>query len=379
MMNQYFSIKRLNAIIIKEFIQMVRDGLTLGMIIGIPLIQLILFGYAINSNPKNLPTMLISGDHSTYTRSYVEGLKNTNYFKFINDNANEEQADQAMKAGKTQFIINIPAKFSYNLIRGLRPELLLTVDGSESMAAANAITAANALSQQILTPELQGALSYLKPSLTPFNLIIHAKYNPELITQYNIVPGLLGVVLTMTMVIITALAITRERERGTMEFLLATPLRPLEVMLGKVIPYIIVGYIQVLLILLASFYMFHVPIEGSVLLLCLIALPFIFANLAIGVTFSTIAENQLQATQMSFFFFLPSILLSGFMFPFYGMPTWAQYIGGILPLTYFLRIVRGIMLKGNGFMATWPNIWPILVFMVIALIIGMLRYRQTLD
>lgn len=378
-MKTFFSLHRLKAIIIKEFIQMLRDRLTLSMIIAIPAIQLILFGYAINSNPKNLPTMLISNDNSSFTRTFLEGIKNTNYFKFINVNATEDQAKKAMEIGNTQFIINIPTNFSYDLIRGEHPNLLLTVDGSESMAAANAITAANALSGQVFNRELQGSLSYLKASMPPYNLMIHVKYNPELTTQYNIVPGLLGVVLTMIMVMITAQSITRERERGTMEFLLATPAKPIEVMLGKVIPYIIVGYIEVLLILLASSVLFQVPIQGSVLLLCLSAFPFILANLAMGITFSTIADNQLQATQMSFFFFLPSILLSGFMFPFYGMPTWAQWVGSILPLTHFLRIVRGIMLKGNTFITTWPNIWPILIFMVVALIIGIFRYRQTLD
>ena len=378
-MNTTFSIHRLWAIIIKEFIQMLRDRLTLAMIIAIPALQLVLFGYAINSNPKNLPTMVVSNDHSAFTRTFLQGIKNTNYFKFINTNATEDQAKKAMEIGNTQFVINIPTNFTYDLIRGQHPNLLMTVDGSESMAAANAITAANALTNQVFTRNLQGALSYLQESVPPFNLIIHVKYNPELTTQYNIVPGLLGVVLTMIMVMITAQSITKERERGTMEFLLATPARPIEVMMGKVIPYIIVGYIEVLLILFTSSFLFHVPIVGSILLLCFAAFPFILASLAVGITFSTIADNQLQATQMSFFFFLPSILLSGFMFPFFGMPTWAQWVGRMLPLTYFLRIVRGIMLKGNTFVTTWPNIWPILIFMTIALTIGVFRYRQTLD
>ncbi len=378
-MDTTFSIHRLWAIIIKEFIQMLRDRLTLAMIIAIPALQLVLFGYAINSNPKNLPTMVVSNDHSAFTRTFLQGIKNTNYFKFINTNATEDQAKKAMEIGNTQFVINIPTNFTYDLIRGQHPNLLMTVDGSESMAAANAITAANALTNQVFTRNLQGALSYLQESVPPFNLIIHVKYNPELTTQYNIVPGLLGVVLTMIMVMITAQSITKERERGTMEFLLATHARPIEVMMGKVIPYIIVGYIEVLLILFTSSFLFHVPIVGSILLLCFAAFPFILASLAVGITFSTIADNQLQATQMSFFFFLPSILLSGFMFPFFGMPTWAQWVGRMLPLTYFLRIVRGIMLKGNTFVTTWPNIWPILIFMTIALTIGVFRYRQTLD
>jgi len=375
-----FSIHRLFAIIVKEFIQMLRDRITFTvMIIGIPLLQLILFGYAINSNPKNLPTMAIDADQTNFTRQFLRGMSNTDYFKLTDSNTTEAKALHSMRVSKTQFVINIPQNFTYQLIRGERPNVLLTVDATDSMAAANAITAAKLLTSQVFNEQLQGPLSYLKPKPEPFNLIIHAEYNPELISQYTIVPGLLGIVLTMTLMIITAMAITGEFERGTMEFLLATPVRGLEVMLGKVIPYIIVGYVQLIFILVLAGYLFQVPIKGSILLLLIASLPFIFANLAIGITFSTIARNQLQATQMSFLFFLPSILLSGFMFPFHGMPAWAQWIGNVLPLTYYLRIVRGILLKGNGLADTWPNIWPIIVFMVVALMISMLRYRKTLD
>jgi ABC-2 type transport system permease protein len=378
-MNTLFSLRRLNSVIAKEFIQMRRDKITLSMIVMIPLIQLILFGYAINSNPKNLPTAILNADQSQLSRTFLHAVKNTNYFDFISKIHTEKQADNSMSTGDIQFILNIPPGFSRDLIRGQKPNILLTVDATESMAAANAITAINTLTNSVFTQDLKGSLNYLQSASPPFNLTVHAKYNPEFITQYSIVPGLMGVILTMTMVIITSLAITREYERGTMENLLATPVRPIEVMLGKVIPYIIVGYIQATLIMLASYYIFHVPIAGNILLLFIATLPFIAANLSVGITFSTFARNQMQATQLSFFFFLPSILLSGFMFPFYGMPTWAQYIGSILPLTYFLRIARGIMIKGNDFMTTWPNIWPILIFMIIALIIGIKRYKQTLD
>jgi len=375
----FFSPQRLWAIIVKEFIQMKRDRITLGMLVIIPLMQLILFGYAINSNPKHLPTIVLNADHSYLSRTFLQGIRNTDYFNLMNSSVSEKEANHLMKIGKALFIINIPGGFSHDLIRGEHPTILITADATESMAAANAITAVNVLSGIVFDRDFAGSLAYLKTQPPSFNLQVHAKYNPEFITQYNIVPGLMGVVLTMTMVIITALAITREYERGTMENLLATPVRPIEVMLGKLIPYIIVGYVQALLIIAAAFYMFHVPINGSLILLFLAALPFIAANLSIGVTFSTFAENQLQATQLSFFFFLPSILLSGFMFPFFGMPKWAQYIGSILPLTYFLRITRGIMLKGNDFANTWPNIWPIIIFMVVALYVGAKRYRQTLD
>jgi ABC-2 type transport system permease protein len=378
-MNIVFSPIRLWAVIVKEFIQMRRDRVTLGMLIMIPIMQLILFGYAINSNPKHLPTVVLDADHTYLSRSFLQGVRNTKYFKLLDITQDPKRADYLMNIGKILFIIKIPPGFSHDMIRGEKPNILLTADATESMAAANAFSAINLLSGQVFDRDLDGALKYLQQSQMPYNLTIHAKYNPELITQYNIVPGLMGVVLTMTMVIITALAITREYERGTMENLLATPVRPIEVMLGKLIPYIIIGYVQAMLIITAAFYMFHVPINGNLILLFLAAFPFIAANLSIGVTFSTLAENQLQATEMSFFFFLPSILLSGFMFPFFGMPKWAQYIGDILPLTYFLRIVRGILLKGNNFANTWPNIWPIMIFMVVALIIGAKRYRQTLD
>lgn len=377
--SRFFSFQRLWAVITKEFIQIKRDRVTFAIIIGIPLMQLILFGYAINSNPKHLPTIAIDADNSYFSRAFLQGLKNTAYFDFDSHPYTEAQADHEMRTSNTMFIINIPSYFSHDLIRGLRPDILLTADATEAMAAANSIAAANTIASQVFNRDLTGELSSLKNTPPPFQLRIHARYNPELISQFNIVPGLLGVVLTMTMVVITALAITRERERGTMEFLLATPVRPLEVILGKVVPYIIVGYIQVTLILMLSIFLFHIPAQGSIWLLFFSALPFIFANLAVGIMFSTLASNQLQATQSSFFYFLPSILLSGFMFPFFGMPKWAQMIGRILPLTYFLRITRGILLKGNTLTTTWPNIWPIMVFMVIVLMIGVSYYHRTLD
>lgn len=379
MMKNCFSCYRLKALMIKEFIQMKRDRLTFAMIVGIPLLQLILFGYAINSNPKNLPTVLVTADHSVFTRTFIQAVRNTDYFRLIKKPISEKEADRLLSIGKTQFVFTIPPHFTADLVRGNQPEILLTVDATDAMAASNAMAAANQLAYHVFDHDFKGNLSYLQDSTSPFNLVVHAKYNPELITQYNIVPGLMGVVLTMTMVIITALAITRERERGTMESLLATPARPLEVMIGKIFPYIIVGYMQVVLILVVAYFLFHIPIMGHLLLLFIMVLPFIIANLSVGITFSAIADTQLQSVQMAIFFFLPSILLSGFMFPFYGMPMWAQWIGNILPLTYFLRIVRGIILKGNGLLEIWPSVWPIIIFMSIALVIGFMRYRRTLD
>lgn len=375
----FFSWKRFLGIFYKEFIQIRRDRITLAMMIGLPLMQLILFGYAINTNPRHLPTAVVTGDHSAFTRQYINGLVNTKYFEITHYPETIEEAEDLMAQGKILFIIKIPPDFTRRLIRNLRPQLLLEADATDSVAIANAMAAVPVMTQAIFDPIIKGNLQYLKFPETPIDLVVHQRYNPEQITAYNIVPGLLGVVLTLTMVIITSMAMTRERERGTMENLLATPVKPLEVMIGKLIPYVLVGYVQVTLILLAARFLFHVPFEGSVILLVLCLLPFIAANLSVGLMFSSVADNQLQASQYAIFFFLPSILLSGFMFPFYGMPLWAEYVGSLLPLTYFLRIVRGIMLKGNTFIQIFPNLWPIFVFIVIALVIGVTRYRRTLD
>lgn len=374
-----FSWMRLIAIVRKEFIQMRRDRLTFGMIVAIPLMQLILFGYAINTNPKHLPTAVVTANHSEFTRAFIAGLENTKYFRVTAYPKTEKQATQMLAEGKVSFVVNIPPNFTERLIRHQRPQILVEADGSDPVAASSALAAIPILGQSVFNDLLSGSLHYLKTDPLPVDYIMHAKYNPEQITQYNIVPGLLGVVLTMTMVLITSLAITRERERGTMESLLATPVRPIEVTVGKIMPYVLVGYIQAILILLFAHFLFQVPMQGSVITLLLATLPFIAASLSVGVTFSSIAKNQLQAVQMAFFFFLPSILLSGFMFPFKGMPIWAQYLGQILPLTHFLRVVRGIMLKGNGWLQIWPDLWPILLFMLIVLTIGLKRYRQTLD
>ncbi len=375
----FFSWSRFVAIMMKEFIQMRRDKLTFAMMIGIPIMQLILFGYAINTNPKYLPSAIFAQDHSPYTRAFIQGLTNTEYFRIDYNIQNEQQAQQMLARGDVLFVFSIPTDFTYRLIRNEHPNVLVEADATDPIATGSALAAVQAMAETVLQQTIKGSVNYLNNPPNTWNVIIHAKYNPESIAQYNIVPGLLGVVLTMTMVVITSLAITRERERGTMENLLATPVQPLEVMCGKIIPYIMVGYIQVSIILLAAHTLFAVPIEGNLVLLLLSALPFIAANLSVGLTFSSIAKNQLQAMQMAFFFFLPSILLSGFMFPFRGMPQWAQYLGQILPLTHFVRIVRGILLKGNGIADIWPELWPLIVFMIVVLMIGLRRYRRTLD
>ena len=356
-----------------------RDRLTFGMIIGIPVVQLMLFGYAINGDPKHLPTAVLLADTSQQGRSLLSALKNSDYFRFVREVRTELEAESALARGEVQFVVTIPENFSRNLLRGEKPTILVEADATDPSATGNAIASLRTLLDSGLKHDLKGPLAFLAGSDGPINVRVHARYNPEGISQYNIVPGLMGVVLTMTMVMITGLAITRERERGTMENLLSMPTRPLEVLLGKIIPYIFVGYIQVGLILTAARFLFHVPMAGSIPLLLLSASVFIAANLAMGITFSTLAKNQLQAVQMTFFFFLPSLLLSGFMFPFRGMPEWAQVIGEVLPLTHFLRIVRGILLKGNGFFEVILQLWQIMLFAVVVLTVGVKRYRRTLD
>ena len=374
-----FAFHRLFAIVSKEFIQMRRDRVTFGMMVGIPLMQLMLFGFAINSDPRHLPTAIRPADESPFARTLVTALPHSEYFHIVRITNSEAETQRLLQLGDAQFVINIPVDFSRDLLRGERPALLVEADATDPAAVGPAVAALRVVVDNALNRDLKGPLAELQAKPGPVELRLHAHYNPENITQYNVVPGLMGVVLTMTMVVITALAITRERERGTMENLLATPVRPFEVMLGKIIPYIVVGYIQLSLILLAARFIFDVPLVGNIPLLYLVAFLFIAANLAMGITFSTLARNQLQAVQMAFFFFLPSILLSGFMFPFRGMPEWAQWLGSCLPLTHFLRIVRGILLKGNGLFEIAPELWPLLLFLAIAMTIGVKRYRQTLD
>lgn len=374
-----FGLSRFWAIVVKEFIQMRRDRVTFGMMIGVPLIQLVLFGFAINADPKHLPTAVLMADYGAQGRTLLQAIRNSRYFEFVREVKTEQEAEEVLARGEAQFVINIPPNFSRDVLRGERPAILVEADATDPAATSNAIGSLRVLVTTALQQDLRGALAYMARGDEPIELRVHARYNPEAITQYNIVPGLMGVVLTMTMVMITGLAITRERERGTMENLLSMPTRPFEVMIGKVLPYILVGYIQVILILLAAHFLFGVPVTGNIPMLFVSALVFIVANLAMGITFSTLAQNQLQAMQLSFFFFLPSLLLSGFMFPFRGMPQWAQSIGEMLPLTHFLRIVRGIMLKGNGLEEVVLQLWQIALFALVVLMIGVKRYRQTLD
>jgi ABC-2 type transport system permease protein len=374
-----FSFSRWLGIVGKEFIQLKRDRLTFGMIVGIPVVQLVLFGFAINSDPKRLPTALLIADRSEFSRSILAGLQNSSYFDFIGEAKDEDDADRMLAVGKAQFVVSIPADFSRRLVRGERPAMLIEADATDPTATGNALSAVNQLAQTVLSHDLTGSLSPLAGTPSAFSVIVHPRYNPEAITQYNIVPGLMGVILTMTMVMMTGLAITRERERGTMENLLATPATVLEVMTGKIVPYILIGLLQVTIVLVLARVLFSVPIQGSITVLYLSVLLFIAANLMLGLTISSVAGNQLQAMQMTFFFFLPSMLLSGFMFPFRGMPGWAQLIGEALPLTHFLRIVRGVLLKANGWPEIWPEAWPIALFGLVIMAIGLRTFRSTLD
>jgi ABC-2 type transport system permease protein len=374
-----FSWHRMLAVFIKEFQQMMRDRLTFGMAVGIPILQLILFGYAINTDPKGLPTAVVSTDNSALSRSFIAALQNTGYFRIDHTGTSEREAEAMIEDGKVQFMVVISPHFSQDLIRGQRPAVLISVDATDPSASGNAIAALTAVAGQALRYDLTGPLKSLQPAPAPFEVRVHRRYNPEGLSRYNIVPGLIGTILTMTMVMLTGLAMTRERERGTMENLLATPVRPSEVMVGKILPYVVIGYVQLGVIMGAAFALFEVPMVGSFTLLMAMIGVFIVANLAVGFTFSTIARNQLQAVQMTFFFFLPSMLLSGFMFPFRAMPVWAQWIGEVLPLTHFLRIVRGILLKGNTADQLMTELWPMLAFMLFAGLVALKRYQQTLD
>ncbi len=374
-----FSMHRMLAVFIKEFQQMMRDRLTFAMAVGIPIIQLVLFGYAINTDPKGLPTAVVSSDSSAVARSFVAALQNTGYFRVTHTGTREDEGEALIENGQAQFLVVIPPNFSRRLVRGERPAILVSVDATDPSASGNAIAALTVVATQALQHDLTGPLRSLQSTAPPFELRVHRRYNPEGLSRYNIVPGLIGTILTMTMVMLTGLGMTRERERGTMENLLATPVRPSEVMVGKILPYVVIGYIQLGVVMLAAFLLFEVPMVGSFALLMAMIGVFIIANLGVGFTFSTIARNQLQAMQMTFFFFLPSMLLSGFMFPFRAMPQWAQWIGEVLPLTHFLRIVRGILLKGNTAAQLLPELWPMLAFLFVAGVIALKRYRQTLD
>ena len=370
---------RLWAMIVKEAQQLRRDRLTFAMMFGIPIMQLMLFGFAINADPKGLPTAILSSDQSRLTRALISAIGNTTYFSYTRLVATEAEADALLQRGGVQFIVTIPGNFTRKIIRHEKAAIAIEADATDPATIGPALAAVTAAMNQTLARELSGPLAAYRPAAAPVDIVLHRRYNPEGITRHNVVPGLLGIILTMTMVMMTALAVTRERERGTMENLLAMPVRPIEVMAGKIAPYILIGGVQVAVVLSAAKLLFGVPFAGSFVLFGGATLLFITVNLAIGFTFSTIAQNQLQAMQMSFFFLLPAILLSGFAFPFRGMPGWAQMLGELLPATHFLRIVRGIMLKGASLDQVLPEIAVLLLTLVIVSVVAVSRYRVTLD
>ncbi len=363
------------AVLVKEFIQLKRDRVSFAMIIMIPLVQLMLFGYAINTNPRNLPTAVLSQEHSDLDRSILAALENTKYFKVTELPHTEAEVDELLASGKVLFAVEIPANFERAVRRGDKPAMLISADGTDPVASGTALSALG----QVLQTALSHDRGIPDSGTMPFEIRTHTRYNPAGLTQLNIVPGLVGTILTMTMLIFTALSVTREIERGTMETLLSMPITPIEIMLGKIIPYVFVGFVQAFLIISIGVLLFGVPIVGSLWMLAALSTLFIATNLSIGYTFSTIAQNQLQAMQMSLMFFLPNILLSGFMFPFAGMPFWAQWVGEALPLTHYLRIVRAIMLKGSSIFDLHYDTLAMLVLMLIAMIIAVTRFRRTLD
>ncbi len=369
---------RVLAVLLKEFVQLRRDRLTFAMLVGVPLMQLVLFGYAINGDPRQLPTAIVALDEGPLVRSIVRAAENTGYFRVV-AHASDSEGEALLARGEVQFVLVFPADFSRRLLRGEKPPLAVYADAADPAATGPAVAALQQLPALALAHDLRGPLARLQPGAAPFELRLHRRYNPEGLSPYNVVPGLMGVILTMTLVMMTAMAMTRERERGTLENLLATPVRPLEMMVGKILPYVLTGYVQVLIVFAAARGLFDVPMAGSFALLTAMVLLFIVATLTVGFTFSTIARSQMQSMQMTLFYFLPNILLSGFMFPFRGMPAWAQALGELLPLTHFLRIVRGIMLKGTGWPELWPEAMAIAAFVAVMGAVAMARYRQTID
>jgi ABC-2 type transport system permease protein len=367
--------RRTFAMMVKEFIQLRRDRVSFAMIIMIPVVQLLLFGYAINTTPRNLPTAVLLQEDSDLARSILKALENTSYFRFVREVHDVKEFDDLLTSGKVLFGVEIPRGFERAVRRGDYPALLVAADATDPVAASSALSSLGVVVQTALSHDLYAG----DPPTLPFEIRAHARYNPAASSRLNIVPGLVGTILTMTMLIFTALSVTREIERGTMESLLSMPITPVEVMLGKIVPYVLVGFTQATLIIGIGVFLFGVPVRGSLVMLALLSTLFITTNLSIGYTFSTIAQNQLQAMQMSIMFFLPSILLSGFMFPFLGMPVWAQYVGEALPLTHYLRIVRAIMLKGAMLQNLQYDAVALVSLMLLAMAIAVMRFRRTLD
>ncbi|KGF68072.1 mannose-1-phosphate guanyltransferase [Hoeflea sp. BAL378] len=378
-MSALFSFRRLMAIIIKEGIQMRRDRITFAMMLGVPLMQLVLFGFAINNDPKGLPAALVTASQDHYTRAMVSAMENTGYYRFDHVVASAEEANRLIQSGAVSFVVTIPSDFARRVERGDHPQILIEADATDPSVASGAISTLGTVAAQALLREQSAEALAARQSTAALEVVVHRLYNPEGVTQYNIVPGLLGVILQLTMVMMTSMALTRETERGTMENLLAMPVSPLEIMLGKVLPFLVVGGVQVVVVLAAAKFLFGVPFVGSLTLLLASILVFVLALVLLGYAFSTLARTQMQAMQLTFFFFLPSLLLSGFMFPYRGMPGWAQALGEIFPLTHFLRIIRAVMLKGADLEGVASPLAALLIFVVAFMLLALARFRRTLD
>lgn len=374
-----YSLTRITAVMVKEFIQLTRDRLTYALLLVMPIIQLLLFGYAINNDPRHLPTAVLVQDQGVFARDALAALANSGYFDIVETARTPAELERALATGRVQFTVTIPADFSRRVVRGDGAQMLVEADAADPSATGTAVAALTLLPREALKHDLVGAVASRAGGAAPFEVVVHRRYNPEAIAAYNIVPGLLGVILSMTLVMMTALGVTREYERGTMESLLATPVKPLEVMVGKLAPYVLLGVVQTIFILGLARLLFDVPMAGGWGVLSAGVVLFIIGSLALGFLLSTVARNQLQAMQMSVFYILPSILLSGFMFPFRGMPGWAQAIGTMIPVTHFLRVVRGALLKGLDFVDLWPSLAALTIFVVVVVSLAMARYRTTLD
>lgn len=378
-MSGLFSFSRFGAVALKEFIQMRRDRVTLAMMVALPIVQLLLFGFALNADPRHLPTLVEVNDDGPIVRAVLSGLQSSSYFDFQGVVHGPAEGDDALRRGIANFVLVIPAHFERDVIRGRRPDILVAADAADPSTVGGATAALSSIMAGAVSQTLTGPLAQVAGSPAPFGVIVHRAYNPEGKTSTNIVPGLLAIILSMTMVMITAVAIVKERERGTMEMLISTPVRPFEVMLGKILPYVLVGYVQTLVFLVVAFLLFAVPFEGTFTAFFFGFNLFILGNLALGFLISTLSSNQMQAMQLSFFTILPSILLSGFMFPFAGMPDWAQALGMAVPATHFIRLVRMVMLKGADSWDLGSEFIALAVIVGVITTIAMLRYRQTLD
>ena len=373
------SLSRIKAVFLKELVQMRRDRPTFAIMIMVPIMQLTLFGFAIDTDPRNMPTAVELRDDGPLTRSLLASMTQSDYFRIVRRVASEAEGERLLQAGEISFLIVIPENFERDFVRGERPQILIAADASDPVAAAGPIAAANEIARRAFAPELERLPARLRGGAPPFEAIVHRQYNPAGETSMNIVPGLLGIILTMTLIMITSIALTREVERGTIEALLSTPVRASEIMIGKTTPYILIGFVQTGIVLVAAHVIFGIPFLGDPTPFLAALFMFIFANLMLGYLISTVAATQMQAMQMTFFVFLPSILLSGFMFPFAAMPGWAKAIGECLPITHFLRIVREVMLKGAGFAEIRGDLWPIAVILGVLAGLSLARFRRTLD